>query len=137
MHELARNLGHEKNEAQVGILLRATLHKLRDSLTIPQSFSVLAQLPMFLKAMYVEQWKYLENPIRVKSLEEFAQHVEEEQWKFGERQFNWSEATIDLVKTIFNTLHKYLSPGQVEDMISELPKELKTLFPEVVKVQME
>jgi uncharacterized protein (DUF2267 family) len=136
INELSRNLGHENNKAQVGILLRSVLHELRDCLSIAQSLSLISQLPMFLKAMYVEQWKYSEHPPRIKTLEEFANRVEAEQKKFGERQFDWKESTIDLVSTVLNTLYKkYLAEGQIEDMRAELGGELKNLFPEFAKTK--
>lgn len=131
---LAKNLGHEKDKAQVGILLRAVLHELRDCISIAESFNLMAQLPMFLKALYVEQWKYGEHA-RVKTLAQFAKKVEEEQRTFGERQFDWNESTIDLVKTVLNTLQKYLAPGEVHDIVAELPAELKTLFSVELKVE--
>ena len=136
INELSRNLGHENNKAQVGILLRAVLHELRDCLTFAQSLNLISQFPMFLKALYVEQWKHSEHPPRIKTLEEFANRVEEEQRKFGERQFNWNESTIDLVSTVLNTLYKkYLTEGQIEDMRAELGGELKSLFPEFAKTK--
>ena len=134
LNELSAKLGHEDDKGQAGILLRSVLHVLRDCMTIPQSFHFLAQLPMFLKAIYVEQWKYSEDPIRVKTLEEFSRRVEEEQRKFGERQFNWNESTIDIAKTVITLLHKYVSEGEFEDVVAELPKGIKSLFPESQKV---
>lgn len=136
INELSKNLGHENDKAQVGILLRAVLHELRDCLSIAQSLNLISQFPMFLKAIYVEQWKYSDKPGRIKTLEQFASRVEEEQSKFGERLFDWKESTIDLIQTVLNTIyHRYLSQGQVEDMKAELSHELKTLFPEREKIK--
>jgi uncharacterized protein (DUF2267 family) len=134
INELSAKLGHTEEKGQVGIILRSVLHVLRDCMTIQQSFHFLAQLPMFLKAIYVEQWKYSEGPARIKTLEEFAKRVEEEQRKFGERQFDWSESTIDIVKTVINSLHRYVSEGEFNDVIAELPKGIKQLFPEGQKI---
>lgn len=134
LNELSAKLGHGEDKAQVGILLRSVLHVLRDCMTIPQSLHFLAQLPMFLKAIYVEQWKYSEDPIRVKTLEEFSRRVEEEQRKFGERQFDWKESTVDISRTVIAVLHKYVSEGEFEDVVAELPKGIKVLFPESQKV---
>lgn len=126
--ELSLALGHPDNQDQTGILLRSTLHVLRDRITIGASFHLLAQLPMFLKALYVEQWKYLEEPEKSSSLEEFTKAVEREQATFGERRFNWSEPTADLVRTIFNALGKYWTEGEIEDVMAQLPPSLKPLF---------
>lgn len=130
INELSSNLGHQDDKDQVGILLRSVLHVIRDCITVQQSLHLIAQLPMFLKAIYVEQWSYREKPIHINNLEEFSKKVEEEQWKFGERQFDWNEPTLNLVQTIINTLHKYVSVGEFRDVVAELPKGIKSLFPE-------
>jgi uncharacterized protein (DUF2267 family) len=135
INQLSRNLGHEEEKGRVGILLRSVLHELRNCLTMAQSLNFISQLPMFLKAIYVEQWKFSKKPHRIKTLNDFAKRVEEEQWRLGEREFEWNQPTIDLVKTVLNTLHVYVSHGQIEDMLAELPEELKVLFPEGVKVK--
>jgi uncharacterized protein (DUF2267 family) len=126
--ELSQALGHPDDQAQAGILLRSTLHILRDRITIGESLHLLAQLPMFLKALYVEQWEYLEEPIKTSSLEEFTEAVKGEQATFGERQFNWPEPTADLVRTVFNSLGKYWTEGEIEDVVAQLPPSLKPLF---------
>ena len=135
INELSRNLGHENEKGHVGILLRAVLHTFRNCISVAQSLNFISQLPMFLKAIYVEQWKFSEKPERIKSLKEFAKKVEDEQRRFGERQFEWNEPTIDLVKTVFYSLNRYTTPGQIEDMLAELPSGIKGLFPESVKIR--
>ncbi|WMJ73733.1 DUF2267 domain-containing protein [Cytophagaceae bacterium ABcell3] len=128
LNELSVELGHPEEKERTGIVLRAVLHTLRNHISIPQSLNLLAQLPMFLKGIYVEQWKYHEKPIRIKSLEHFAEEVEKEQSNFGESRFDWDQSTIDISKTVLNYLRKYISEGEIEDITAELPKELKELF---------
>jgi uncharacterized protein (DUF2267 family) len=107
---------------------------LRDIITIPQSFNLLSQLPIFLKGLYVEQWQYKEKPDRVKNLKEFSERVEKQQKTFGEKDFDWPESTVDLTKKTLCILNnKYLSPGQVHDIIAELPLEIKEIFSAAVK----
>ena len=130
LNTLAKNLGHKDDKAQVGILLRAVLHCIRDCITIPQSFHLIAELPMFLKALYVEQWRYSEKPERIKKITEFTDKIESEQEKMGERLFNWHEPTLDLVRTVINTLRRYLQPGLLEHIAAESTIELKPLFAE-------
>jgi uncharacterized protein (DUF2267 family) len=134
INELSSTLGHPEEKARVGILLRSVLHVLRDSITTAQSLHLIAQLPMYLKALYVEQWLYKEKPVRIKSLKEFSDKVEKQQQLFGERNFDWDESTVDLIKkTICVLNHKYISKGEVQDIIAELPSEIKEIFSDTVK----
>ncbi|PRY09937.1 uncharacterized protein (DUF2267 family) [Pontibacter ummariensis] len=128
--QLAADLGHPEEKGQASILLRAVLHTLRDRITISESLHVLEQLPMFLKGMYVDHWKYRETPLKFNTMEEFTSAVEEEQAKHGERKFNWSQSTEDLVKMVFTSLGiRYFSQGQMANITAQLPKQLKALFP--------
>jgi uncharacterized protein (DUF2267 family) len=134
INELSASIGHPNEKARTGILLRSVLHVLRDSITIPQSFNLFSQLPMYLKGLYVEQWHYKEKPERIKTLKEFSDKVELQQRKYGEKDFDWSEKTEELTKKTLCVLnHKYLSPGQVHDIVAELPLEIKELFSATVK----
>lgn len=128
MKELSENLGHPDDQNAAARILRAVLHSIRDRIAISESFDFLSQLPMFLKAVYVEQWKYNEDVERINSLEEFKEKVKQEQAKWGEREFAWETPTEELIKIVFNTLEKYTSPGQMEQLRGMLPAELKELI---------
>jgi len=70
---LAQELGHPEEPRRAEIIVRSVLHTLRDRITVAESLNFMAQLPMFLKALYVDEWKYREKPERLKNLEEFAE----------------------------------------------------------------
>lgn len=128
MKELATHLGHTDDERQVERVLRATLHILRDRLTMQQSLHLLSQLPAFLKLMYVEGWKYHEKPTKYRTLIDFKEAVKDEQFHLGERDFDWNESTAKIAATIIDSLKKYISEGEIRDILSELPSELHSLF---------
>ncbi|GAB3528563.1 hypothetical protein GCM10027443_06650 [Pontibacter brevis] len=130
LNELAADMGHPEEQGQTYILLRSVLHVLRDRITISESFHVLSQLPMFLRGIYAEQWEYRETPLKIDSLEEFKDAVKQEQAKFGEQQFDWSQSTEDLIAMIFTSLGtRYLTEGQLQHIATQMPKELQGLFP--------
>lgn len=130
---LARELGHPDEIARTGIILRSVLHTLRDRISMGESLNLLSQLPMLLKAVYVDNWEYNDRPVPVKTRADFYQAVEKHQKSYGEKQFNWSNSTAEIVQTVLTTLGKYISQGEFEDVISQLPKELKELFRETVR----
>lgn len=128
MKELSQNLGHPEDQNATARILRAVLHSIRDRIAISESLDFLSQLPMFLKAVYVEQWKYNEDVERINSIEGFKEKVKQEQAKWGEREFAWEISTEEIIKTVFNTLEKYTSPGQMEHLRGMLPAELQELI---------
>lgn len=133
VNELARQVGHPQETGRTGILLRAVLHTLRDRITISESFDLMAQLPMFLKSIYVDNWKYHEKPLKIKTEEDFIQEVERHQARYGEQQFLWEKSTRELIQIVLESLGEYISPGEFDDIIAQLPLELKDLVKQSIK----
>jgi uncharacterized protein (DUF2267 family) len=127
INELARDLGKEDDKGSVTIVLRAVLQTVRDRITIPESFNLIAQLPYFLKAIYVDQWKYREQPLPIRTLEEFKEEVKMRQLQYGEQDFDWDMPTEEIIRNVFLTLRKYVSEGELEDIQANLPEVLKPL----------
>ena len=116
------NLGDDKEKA--GRILSSVLHALRELISTEESLQFLSQLPMFLKAVYVNGW-HIHKSKKVKTMTEFIELV---------RQFNGVTALNDLpsdevaenyIRSTFIELHQYVSLGELEDIRTELPKDLK------------
>ncbi len=129
---LAKSLDHPEEIGRTGIVLRAVLHTLRERITISESLNMIAQLPMFLKAVYVDNWKYREKPLTLRKIEEFTAEVEKHQEQYGEYEFSWNKSTEEIVKIVLKELGKYISEGEFEDIIAQMPENLKELFRESV-----
>ncbi len=129
INRLAKSLGHPEETSRTAIILRAVLHALRERITIPESFNLIAQLPMFMKAIYVEGWKYSEQPQKFNK-KEFLEEIKRHQDQLGENEFPWEESTESIVKTVINELKTFVSKGEIEDILAQLPDEFKELFVE-------
>lgn len=128
VNNLAEELGHPGEISRTGIVLRAVMHSLRERITISESLHLLSQLPMFLKAIYVDEWKYRDKPLDLNTVEDFKEEVKLHQVQYGEQEFNWSKSTEEIIKTVFAALNTYVSEGEFEDIIAQMPKDLKELF---------
>jgi uncharacterized protein (DUF2267 family) len=128
VNDLAAELGHPEEVARTGIVLRAILHTLRERITISESFHLSSQLPMFLKAIYVDKWKFSEKPLDIKTKEEFVAEVERQQQQYGEMEFSWSKSTEEIIQIVLSSLGKYISDGEYEDIIAQLPENIKEIF---------
>lgn len=128
IHKLAIELGHPEERERTSLILKAVLHTLRDRIAIPESFHLLAQLPMFLKAVYVDQWKYHERPASYKHKEDFVHKVEEYQRAYGEVEFPWEKSTLEITSIVLAKLGMYLTEGQISHIMDNLPDELCELI---------
>ena len=71
--EVASELGLDNTE-QAERILTSVLHTLRDLLTPEESLHVVSQLPMMMKAIYVNGWR-IHNKGRVRSMDEFIESL--------------------------------------------------------------
>ena len=105
------------------LALRATLHALRDRLTIEEVAQFAAQLPMLIRGFYYEGWDPTGKPERVRDEQEFLDRIA--------LQFP-DDATVDaeqVARAVFTLLSIQISAGEIEDVRQILPTELRRLWP--------
>ncbi|EMR04708.1 DUF2267 domain-containing protein [Cesiribacter andamanensis] len=130
MNELAQALGHTSPEdrGQVGRILKAVMHALRDCLEYRENFHVLAQLPLALKGVYVDQWQHMDSPHRPRDVEAFEELVKSYQRKYGEQNFDWEMSTDVITQKTLQCLRQYISTGEAIHIMDHLPKGVKELM---------
>ena len=121
----ALNLGKDTDKA--GRILSSILHGLREVISTEESLQLIAQFPMFLKAIYVNGWSG-KTKIKVKSLEDFIDIIRGFNGVTSTVDFEFDEIAENYIKTTFIILRKYISLGELEDIRTVLPKDLKSLI---------
>jgi uncharacterized protein (DUF2267 family) len=127
MRELSEKLGFEDEPQRAARILKSVLHTLRDHLTIEESLQMLAQLPMFLKAIYVEGWSAKKKK-KISHISEFLDEVWENDGKSARNDFGDGEETLADIVMVFLMLRNYVSEGEMNNIAAVLPKELKPLI---------
>lgn len=133
INELAEDLGHPSEKDRVLKIWRAVMHTVRDRIHFGESFQVMDPLPMILKGIYVENWKYNEKPpLAYESLEEMKTEVKNLQSRYGEEDFPWQKSTEEIIAITLGSLKRFLKGSQLEQVINQMPKEIKEYLPEKV-----
>jgi uncharacterized protein (DUF2267 family) len=102
--------------------LRATLHALRDRITIEEVAQFAAQLPMLIRGFYYEGWDPTGKPLKERHVDEFLARIEQE---LGPDPID-SER---IARAVFLLLANRISEGEIEDIEYILPKEIRNLWP--------
>lgn len=128
INHLAQELGHSEEKERSLILWRAVMHTLRDRIMVSESLDLISQLPVILRGIYTEQWKYHETPpLGYNSIEEMKTEVKRMQKRFGEDDFDWQKSTDELIAICIQSLSKYLDDGQMEHLRNQLPNAVNEL----------
>lgn len=87
LNELSVKLGCPSDKDKAWRILRSVLHALRNRLTAEESLQLIAQLPMYLKALYVDGWKLRKDNYKIKHIDEFLDEVYMESTNTGYYDF--------------------------------------------------
>jgi uncharacterized protein (DUF2267 family) len=104
--------------------LRAVLHALRDRLTVAEAVDLGAQLPMLLRGLYYEGWTPKDKPLRERKKEEFLEHIA------GALRESPGTYPEGVACGVFRVLERHVSAGEIQDVKSILPAEIRALWPE-------
>jgi uncharacterized protein (DUF2267 family) len=105
------------------LALRASLHALRDRLTVEEVAQLGAQFPMLIRGFYYEGWDPTGKPLRVRHKEQFLARIEQ--------QFKGDDG-IDpewVARAAFTVLANRIADGEIEDVKHILPAEIRALWP--------
>ncbi|WP_299441387.1 DUF2267 domain-containing protein [uncultured Aquimarina sp.] len=128
LKDYAKEMDLIDDQDRAGRILSAVLHGLREIISIEESIQLMAQLPMFLKAVYVNGWSIKRKKTRVKHMEEFIDLVRSFDGVTSVYDFESNEIAEHYINTTFFVLRKYISPGEMQDIRDELPKNLKDMI---------
>jgi uncharacterized protein (DUF2267 family) len=104
--------------------LRAGLHALRDRLSVDEAAQLAAQLPLLVRGIFFEGWDPSGKPLRIRHRAEFLALVRE---KYHPRQ---DLPADDIMHATFRVLRRHVSPGELGDVIFNLPLEVAQIVEE-------
>jgi uncharacterized protein (DUF2267 family) len=125
----AEHMGFGEDLDKAGRVLTSTLHALRDIIPFEESLQLVAQFPMFLKAVYVNGWTTRRRPPRIKHMEEFIELVRENDGAAAVNDFGYDDDLAEkYIQLTFTYMRNTVSMGELEDIRDSLPKDLKHMI---------
>ena len=114
---------HWKDKHKAYDAFRSTLHALRDRLTVEETAQLAAQLPMLMRGFYYEGWDPTRKPERLRHRDEFLARIAQ--------QFRNEAVDPEAVaRAVFAVLSHHVSQGEIQDVRSIVPQEIRELWPE-------
>ncbi len=126
LKEYTKEMNLAKDTKKAGRILSSILHGLREVISVEESLQLIAQFPMFLKAVYVNGWTSHKKK-KVKNMTEFIDLVRLFDGVTSIHDFRSDEVAENYIDVTFIMLRKYISLGELEDIRTELPKGLKSM----------
>jgi uncharacterized protein (DUF2267 family) len=118
-----KTIGNFNSEEEAYTALRAVMHSLRDRLLVNGAAHLAAQIPMLIRGMYYEGWKPAATPHKEHTKAQFLDRVRTNLHNAANR-IEPETAT----HAVFHLLEQKISQGEIEDIKSELPEDILTLW---------
>lgn len=131
--EIVAAVGKEfgtEDQNQSGRILRSVLRALRNRMTIEESFRLMGQLPMCLKAIYVDGWRVRTAPSNHVTVGDFRDEIlKEDDWAALKDFVN--EGDVDrAISAVFTVISRLISKGEYEHIKMILPHDVHSYIPE-------
>lgn len=127
---VAENLLVPRDKA--GRIIRAVFHALRNRLSPEESFQFMAQLPMVMKAVYVDGWKFDYEFNRIHHLTDFLDEIRKVDGNQAGYDFGNNAKAKVAVAAVFKALNYFISEGEMHDVMGVMPQELKEFVKESI-----
>jgi len=122
LHDIERGLGFD-NEHAAYAALRATLHGLRDRLTVELVAHFGAGLPTMIRGIYYDGWHPSAAHLREAHGEDFAEGMRRE--LHGHRELQNVE---QVALAVMGVIHERMEPGQIDHIVDAMPKQVRGLW---------
>ncbi len=123
LHSLNARLQLSDDRSSIAAM-RAVLGLLRDRLPDNEAADLGAQLPTLIRGLYYEGYHPARTPIKLRHLDEFLVAL-------SDRLQAHPEVPPDsAARAVFSLLEHEISHGEVDDIVSCLPRELLVLWPD-------
>jgi uncharacterized protein (DUF2267 family) len=122
LKDIAREMGCSDEPHRAYKALRASLHALRDRLTLAEVADLGAQLPMLVRGLYFEGWRPEHHGVAERKKQQFLDHISAELH---------DDPTIDpeeAARAVFRVLERHVSPGEISDVKRTLPRDIRDLW---------
>lgn len=113
---------HWSEKGRAHMLLRETLHAVRDYLTVDEAADFAAQLPVLVRGIYYGDWVPSRTPVHPRGKDDFLDRVAS---AFVEKPLYDRERAITAV---FDLLRRKLSAGEIEQVARAMRKPLRDLW---------
>jgi uncharacterized protein (DUF2267 family) len=126
LSQLADELYMPNEKERVLHILKAVLHGLRNRISPEESSQFISQLPMMVKAVYVDGWQIGKHQKRVSTFEDFVVEVFDLGGGFKGLAFSEHQNVIRGIQAVFNVLKKHISEGEFNDVLASMPIKLRS-----------
>ena len=110
------------DKARAYLLLHATLHTIRDFLSVDEAADLAAQLPVLVRGVYYDGWDPSKTPVEPRNKSDFLRRIESH---FDKEPLEDPERAVAAVHDL---LRRHVSMGEIDQVRSAMRKSIQELW---------
>jgi uncharacterized protein (DUF2267 family) len=118
---------HTDDRHTAFVVLRATLHALRDRIGPENAVHLSAQLPMLLRGLFFEGWHMAGTPTKEHTKQQFLDHIRQQ------LPPTLAQDAERAARAVFEVIWEKVEAGEVAKVIGVLPADLRDLWPRMAR----
>lgn len=127
LKEVAHELGTPEDTDHAYRIMSSVFHTIREVVSPEESLHLISQLPMFLKAVYVNGW-HMKPKNRIRTLKEFMDCLKTHNIRSAVQDFPDDAVAKHKTQVVLHVLKNHVDTGEIQDIIDQLPMELAELW---------
>jgi uncharacterized protein (DUF2267 family) len=121
VQDVAQRLNDAENTHRAACVIVSVLHTLRDMLTPGESIHLISQLPLYIKAAYVDGWKLAAAKAQPGSMAAFLDQLRAQDEHLAGSYLSDDDEAKKNIQAVIHVLKKYLSEGEARNIMAKLP----------------
>jgi uncharacterized protein (DUF2267 family) len=127
INRVAEQLG-TKDRNKAARITRSVLHAVRDRLPVDECLHLSQQLPMAIKAVFIDQYDPSIAPVRLRTKTQFLDYLASKDHNGAIEDFPDQQTSSYALQAVFTVLEGHISEGQIDQVKAMLPHDIMELI---------
>jgi uncharacterized protein (DUF2267 family) len=123
---------YQGSRGKTARILKGVLHTIRDRMPLIEAMDALAQMPLFMKGIFVDQWKYHEKTEKIRSKQQFNEAVRQRPEIVEFSDFPNDEDVINTTRDLISLMSEHIDEGQMHHIKANMPGEMHPVLDEAM-----
>lgn len=113
---------------KAGRIFRAVLQSIRDRLPVNDAVQFAAQLPIFWKGIYFDQYDPSKAPIKIRNASDWINYIRNKNAFAANNDFQQDEEITASFRAVFQVLQRNMTDGQLQKVKESLNQDIQELL---------
>ncbi|MBX0332753.1 DUF2267 domain-containing protein [Pontibacter sp. HSC-14F20] len=117
-----------KDLNKAGRIFRAVLQSIRDRLSVHDAIQFAAQLPVFWKGVYIDQYDLDKVPVKIQDANDWINYIRNKNAFAANNDFQQDEEITAAFRAVFQVLQRTMPDGHLQKIKQSLNEDIQQLL---------